>query len=61
MGNIVMVGAIGILVALVVIAMILSRIIYICPPNEVLIFSGGHRRLGGEDRDRGDSDDVLHD
>ena len=39
MQNVIMVGAIGILVALVVIGMIISRIIYICPPNEVLIFS----------------------
>jgi flotillin len=26
-------------------ALIVSRIIYICPPNEVLIFSGGHRKI----------------
>jgi flotillin len=49
MQNVIMVGAIGILVALVVIGMIISRIIYICPPNEVLIFSGGHRRMPGTD------------
>lgn len=48
MQNVIMVGAIGILVALVLIALIISRIIYICPPNEVLIFSGGHRRLDAE-------------
>jgi flotillin len=54
MQNVLMVGAIGILVALVVIGMIISRIIYICPPNEVLIFSGGHRRMPGtEDREVG--------
>jgi flotillin len=42
---------VSILGALIVIAMIISRIIYICPPNEVLIFSGGHRRIPGtEDR-----------
>jgi len=27
------------------IAIIISRIIYICPPNAVLIFSGGHRKI----------------
>ena len=49
MQNLVMVGAVAILGALIVIAMIISRIIYICPPNEVLIFSGGHRRIPGTD------------
>lgn len=49
--NIIMVGAVAVFVALIVIAMIISRIIYICPPNEVLIFSGGHRKMPGiEDR-----------
>jgi flotillin len=47
-----MVGAIAVLVSLVVIAAIISRIIYICPPNEVLIFSGGHRRIPGTGEDR---------
>jgi len=45
MSNLILVGAVGILGALIVIAFIVSRIIYICPPNEVLIFSGGHRRI----------------
>jgi len=45
MQNLLLVGAIGIGGALLLIAFIVSRIIYICPPNEVLIFSGGHRRL----------------
>ena len=45
MQNVAMVGGIAILGALVLIALILKRIIYICPPNEVLIFSGGHRKL----------------
>ncbi|MFT3693252.1 MAG: SPFH domain-containing protein [Kofleriaceae bacterium] len=45
MQNIAMVGGIAIVAALIVLAMILKRIIYICPPNEVLIFSGGHRKL----------------
>ena len=29
--------------AVLAIAMIIARLIYICPPNEVLIFSGGPR------------------
>src|SRR5215510_15387217 len=49
MSNAILVGAVGILVALLVVAIIISRIIYICPPNEVLIFSGGHRRVPGTD------------
>jgi flotillin len=49
MQHIIMVGAVGTLVALVVLAIIISRIIYICPPNEVLIFSGAHRRIPGTD------------
>lgn len=52
MTNIIMVGAIAVLVALIVLAAIISRIIYICPPNEVLIFSGGHRRIPGTGDDR---------
>jgi flotillin len=51
MQNLIVVGAVTILAALIILAMIISRIIYICPPNEVLIFSGGHRRMPGtEDR-----------
>src|SRR4051794_22742640 len=50
MQNLILVGAVGILGALLVIAFIISRIIYICPPNEVLIFSGSHRKLGTVDR-----------
>lgn len=52
MSNLIMVGAVAVLVALLVIAIIISRIIYICPPNEVLIFSGGHRRISGATEDR---------
>jgi flotillin len=52
MANLILVGAIGVLVALLVIGIIISRIIYICPPNEVLIFSGGHRRIAVEGEDR---------
>lgn len=40
----------GVLVAAVlVITVIVSRLIYICPPNEVLIFSGTHRRVSDQD------------
>jgi flotillin len=46
MQNIVMVAVVAVLGSLVLLALILKRIIYICPPNEVLIFSGGHRKLG---------------
>jgi flotillin len=45
MQNLLLVGTVGVIGALIVIAFIISRIIYICPPNEVLIFSGGHRKL----------------
>src|SRR5262245_11443406 len=45
MQNLLLVGSVGVLGALVVIGFIISRIIYICPPNEVLIFSGGHRKI----------------
>src|SRR5206468_5283350 len=50
MSNVIIVGAVGVLGALLFIGLIISRIIYICPPNEVLIFSGGHRKIAGEDR-----------
>ncbi len=50
MQNIAAVGVVAILAALIVIVMILKRIIYICPPNEVLIFSGSHRRIETEER-----------
>ncbi len=49
MQNLLAVGAVSVLGALIVLVMIISRIIYICPPNEVLIFSGGHRRMPGTD------------
>jgi flotillin len=45
MQNVAMVAVIAILGSLIVLALILKRIIYICPPNEVLIFSGGHRKI----------------
>ncbi len=50
MQNIILVGAVATVGALLLIAFIISRMIYICPPNEVLIFSGGHRTLPGVDR-----------
>ncbi|HTR51537.1 MAG TPA: SPFH domain-containing protein [Kofleriaceae bacterium] len=50
MQNLAAVAVIAIVIALLVIVIILKRMIYICPPNEVLIFSGGHHRLGDEDR-----------
>ncbi len=53
MGNVVVVGAVSILGALVLIGIIISRIIYICSPNEVIIFSGGHRKLPGQDKQVG--------
>jgi len=50
MSNLIVVGAIGVVAALLFLGILISRIIYICPPNEVLIFSGGHRTIAGEDR-----------
>lgn len=50
MQNLIMVAAAGVLGALVLISIIISRIIYICPPNAVLIFSGGHRKIAGDNR-----------
>jgi len=50
MQNVLLVGATGLAGALILIAIIISRIIYICPPNAVLIFSGGHRKIAGDDR-----------
>ena len=45
MQNLLLVGTVAVIGALIVIAFIISRIIYICSPNEVIIFSGGHRRV----------------
>ncbi|MBA3462190.1 MAG: flotillin family protein, partial [Deltaproteobacteria bacterium] len=50
MQNLLLVGGVAIVGTLLLLAFIISRIIYICPPNEVLIFSGGHRRMPGIDR-----------
>jgi flotillin len=53
MGNVILVGAVSVVGALVLIGIIVSRIIYICSPNEVIIFSGGHRKLPGQDKQVG--------
>jgi flotillin len=55
MENVLVVGAAGIIGALLVLSFIVTRLIYKCPPNEVLIFSGAHRKLVGSD---GESRDV---
>jgi len=45
MQNLAEVSVIALVGALFVIALILRRIVYICPPNAVLIFSGGHHKI----------------
>jgi flotillin len=35
--------------AVLLISIIVTRLIYICPPNEVLVFSGGHRAVSDTD------------
>jgi flotillin len=45
MQNIAGVGVLAIVIALLVLVVILRRMVYICPPNAVLIFSGGHHKL----------------
>ncbi|HEY3805390.1 MAG TPA: SPFH domain-containing protein [Kofleriaceae bacterium] len=45
MQNIAGVGIVAIGIALIVLVFILRRIVYICPPNAVLIFSGGHHKI----------------
>ncbi|HEY1812452.1 MAG TPA: SPFH domain-containing protein [Kofleriaceae bacterium] len=45
MQNIAGVGIVTIGIALIVLVFILRRIVYICPPNAVLIFSGGHHKI----------------
>jgi len=47
--NAILVVSIAVLALLLVLGVIISRIIYICPPNEVLIFSGGQRKLPAPD------------
>lgn len=50
MQNLLLVGGIAIVGSLLLIGIIISRMVYICPPNEVLIFSGTHRKVAGVDR-----------
>ena len=45
MQNLAAVTVIALAAALFVLVLILRRIIYVCPPNAVLIFSGGHHKL----------------
>jgi flotillin len=49
MTNLVLIGGGALLLALVILVLILTRLIYICPPNEVLIFSGTHRAVSETD------------
>lgn len=46
--NLLLVTGISLLGALIILAIVISRIIYICPPNAVLIFSGSHRKVVGD-------------
>ena len=50
MQNLLLVAVIGLAAAALVIVIVVSRIIYICPPNAVLIFSGAHRKIVGDER-----------
>ncbi len=50
MHQLVLVAGGAVAFALVLIAIIVTRMIYICPPNEVLIFSGGHRAVSATDQ-----------
>jgi flotillin len=50
MQNVALVAVLCLAGAMLVVSVIISRIIYICPPNAVLIFSGGHRTIAGDDR-----------
>ncbi len=45
MQNLVAVSIVAVVAALFVLVFILRRIVYICPPNAVLIFSGGHHKI----------------
>jgi flotillin len=45
MQNLAAVSVISVGAALFVLVLILRRIVYICPPNAVLIFSGGHHKI----------------
>jgi|HubBroStandDraft_6_1064221.scaffolds.fasta_scaffold36717_2 flotillin len=45
MQNLAAVSIVAVIAALFVLVFILRRIVYICPPNAVLIFSGGHHKI----------------
>jgi flotillin len=49
MTDLILIIGVILVVAVLAIMMIVSRLIYICPPNEVLIFSGTHRRVSDQD------------
>jgi flotillin len=49
MSNVMLIGGGAIALAVVTIIIVITRLIYICPPNEVLIFSGGHRAVSDSD------------
>jgi len=48
MSTLILVSLAALAVAFLVIITVVNRLIYICPPNEVLIFSGGHRAIADE-------------
>lgn len=49
MSNMIIIGGAAIGVAVLTLIVIVTRLMYICPPNEVLIFSGGHRKVSDAD------------
>jgi flotillin len=49
MSNMLLIGGGALALAVLAIVVIVSRLIYICPPNEVLIFSGSHQRVSDAD------------
>lgn len=49
MSQILLISAAAIGGAFLIVMWIVARLIYICPPNSVLIFSGGHRAVSDED------------
>lgn len=49
MTNLILIVGGALVVALLVVVWVINRLIYICPPNEVLIFSGAHRTVSDQD------------
>jgi flotillin len=49
MSDMILIGGAALGVAVLTIIVIVARLIHICPPNEVLIFSGSHRTVSDED------------